>query len=141
MRENGVTPLFTEPQWGIYPDGAIMATHRYAEIDPSLPNVGKSATGPANMKLEDAQAIMASTNLLALGLLLGYLRSYAATAGAIMFSPAIAAIALILGWTAVAVVFLAVFGLASWNVMEARRRARQWEGVVTTRIAQLTASH
>lgn len=117
-----------------------MATHRYAEIDPSLPNVGKSATGPARMRLEDAQAIMASTNLLALGLMLGYLRSYAATAGAIMFSPAVAAIALIMGWTLVAVVFLTLFGLASWTVMEARRHARQWEGVVTTRIAQLAGA-
>jgi len=116
-----------------------MATHRYREIDPSLPNVGTSARGPKHMKLEDAQAIMASTDLLALGLLLGYLRSYAATAGAIMFAPAVAAIALILGSTTVAVIFLAVFGLASWTVMEARRCARQWEGVVTTRIAELVA--
>ncbi|WP_430869086.1 hypothetical protein [Demequina aurantiaca] len=116
-----------------------MASHRFREVDPTLPDVGKSALGPKAMTEPDARDIMASTDLLALGLLLGYLRSYAATAGAVMFSPAVAAIALILGATTVAVVFLAIFGLASWTVMEARRRARQWEGVVTTRIAELTA--
>jgi hypothetical protein len=92
------------------------------------------------MRLEDAQAIMNSTNLLALGLLLGYVRSYAATAGAIFFSPAIAAIALVWDWPIVATVFFAIFGLSSWTVMEARRCARMWEGVVTTRIAELTST-
>ncbi|WP_152650633.1 hypothetical protein [Demequina aurantiaca] len=117
-----------------------MASHRYREVDPSLPDVGKSAGGPKEMTLDDAKAIMASTDVLALGLLHGYLRSYAATAGAIMFAPAIAAIALVLGWTGVAIIFFALFGMAAWVVMEARRRARKWESVVSTRIAQLTAS-
>lgn len=117
-----------------------MASHRYAQVDPSLPEVGRSATGPAEMTLDDARAIMASTDLLALGLMLGYARSYAATAGAIMFSPAVAGIALILGAPTVAVVFLGIFGLTSWLVMEARRRARKWESVISTRIAQLAAA-
>lgn len=117
-----------------------MASHRYREVDPSLPDVGASARGPKRMSLDDARAIMASTDLLALGLMLGYVRSYAATAGAIMFSPAIAAIALVWGWPVVATVFFALFGVAAWTVMEARRCARQWEGVVTARIAQLASS-
>lgn len=117
-----------------------MASHRYREVDPSLPNVGSSARGPLRMTLADAQATMASTDLLALGLMLGYVRSYAATAGAIMFSPAIAAIALVWGWDVVATVFFALFGVATWTVMEARRGARQWEGVITTRIAQLVTA-
>ncbi|WP_152649842.1 hypothetical protein [Demequina oxidasica] len=117
-----------------------MASHRYREIDPSLPDVGKSSGGPKEMSLDDARVIMAATDLLALGLMHGYLRSYAATAGAIMFAPAIAAIALILGWTGVAIVFFALFGMAAWVVMEARRRARKWESVVFTRIAQLTTA-
>jgi len=116
-----------------------MASNRFREVDPSLPFVGKSALGPKSMTLDDARAIMESTDLLALGLMLGYVRSYAAAAGAVMFSPAAAAIALILGETAVAVVFLAIFGLSSWVVMEARRCSRQWEGVISTRIAQLSA--
>lgn len=123
---------------GIFKNGAPVASHQYRELDPALPDVGRSARGPKQMRLEDAQAIMASTDVLALGLLLGYLRSYAAVAGAVMFSPALAAIALVWGWPVVATVFLAIFALASVTVMEARRCARQWEAVVTTRIAQLS---
>ena len=117
-----------------------MASHRYREVDPSLPDVGKSSLGPKNPTLDDARAIMASTDLLALALMLGYVRSYAATSGAIMFSPAIAAIALVWGWPVVATVFFAVLGLSSWTVLEARRSARKWEAIVSTRIAKLTAA-
>ena len=117
-----------------------MASHRYLELDPGLPDVGKSALGPKQVKLTDAEAIMASTNLLALGLLLAYVRSYAATAGAVMWGPAVGIIALLVGWQTVAIIAFAVVGLSAWVVMECRRTARKWEAVVSTRIAQLTGS-
>lgn len=117
-----------------------MASHRYRDVDSSLPDVGKSALGPKQLKLSGVEAIMASTNLLALGLLLGYVRSYAATAGAVMWGLPVGIIALILGWQTVAIVAFAVTGMSAWVVMECRRTARKWEAVVSTRIAQLTGS-
>jgi hypothetical protein len=95
--------------------------------------------GPRTMRVDDARAILVAEDITALALMYGYARSYAAVAGALFWAPAFAVVAWYVGWTTAAVAALVAFAVAGWVVMEARRRARQWEAVIQCRLQALNS--
>lgn len=114
-----------------------MTVDDYAQVDPSLPWMGASVLGPRTMKVDDARAVMAAEDPVALALMYGYARSYAAVAGGLFWAPAFALVSWYVGWTAAAAAALVGFAVIGWVVMETRRRARQWEAVIQTRLHAL----
>ncbi len=112
---------------------------RYLERQARLPDVGAAPTGPRPLTSEDIDAIIACTDLAALADMRGYIRSYFATAGAIVMGAVGVVVGLILNQRKVAVGSAITTGAAAVNVMEARRRARQWESALDAAISRLTA--
>lgn len=113
-----------------------MSAHRYREECADLPWIGGSYLGPRTMSRGDAAAIMACSHPAALALMHGYARSYMAVLGAVVLAPAVAGALWLWGHTTAAAITLVVGGTAGLVVMEARRRARQWEAVIAARLAQ-----
>jgi len=117
-----------------------MTVDDYPQVDPSLPWMGASVLGPRSMKVDDARAIMAAEDSTALALMYGYARSYAAVSGGLFAAPAFALMFAYLGWTEAALTALVGVAVIGWVVMEARRRARQWEAVIGARLHALDCS-
>ncbi len=85
----------------------------------------------------DVDAICACDDLEALAELKAYARSYFAASGLIVISVGSAAVAALAGKRPVAMGALAVGVVAGLGVIEARRRAREWEAVVDARLLAL----
>ncbi len=116
-----------------------MASSRYRDLDASLPWMGASVLGPRRLSRADAVAIMDSTDALALALMRGYARSYAAaTGGAVIGVSAAAALALLERRREAALAALGA-GWCAAVVVEARRRARRWEAVIEARLAMISS--
>ncbi len=116
-----------------------MSAGLYRDVDPSLPWMGASLLGPRRLTRDAAAAVMASDDGLALGLMLAYARSYAAVLGGVVYGSAGAAALGLLGRRREAAVAAAAAGLSALVVVEARRRARQWESVIGARLSTLRA--
>ncbi|WP_062316379.1 hypothetical protein [Demequina maris] len=116
---------------------AIVGPSGYRAIDPELPWMGRSVLGPRRLRADDARAVMAAEDPVALGLMLAYARSYAGTFGGIVQGIAGAAALTMLGRRREAAWAVAVAGGSGLVVVETRRRARQWEAVIETRLALL----
>ncbi len=114
-----------------------MSSSRYREVDPSLPWMGASPLGPRRLRLTDAEAVMASTDPVALALMHGYARSYAAATGGGVLSIAAAAALGLVGRRREAALAALSAGWCAAIVVEARRRARRWEAVIEARLAMV----
>ncbi|WP_061962232.1 hypothetical protein [Demequina flava] len=102
--------------------------------------MGVSPRGPRQITRADVDAIMACHDTAALAEMKAYARSYFAMSGMIVMSvggACIAALARRPGW-AMGAIGLAVAG--GLGVIEARRRAREWEAVADARLGLLDAS-
>lgn len=116
-----------------------MSVARYRDHDPSLPWMGGSSLGPRRLTRARAETIALSSDRLALSLMLGYARSYAAAAGGMVASAAAGAALAAMGRRREAAQALAAAGACGLVVIEARRRARQWEAVIAARLWSLGA--
>jgi len=114
-----------------------MGASRYRDLDPGLPRMGASPTGPRRLTDDAAAAVAASTDPRALGMMLAYARSYAGALGGVVQGAAGAAVLGSLGRRQAAAWAAAVAGLSALSVVETRRRARQWEAVIEARLATL----
>lgn len=105
-----------------------------------LPTMGVSPSGPRQVSRADVDAICACHDVEALAELKAYARSYFAASGMIVISAGGAAVAALSGHRRVAIgaVVSAVF--AGLGVIEARRRAREWEAIVDARLLALTGA-
>ncbi len=115
-----------------------MGAFNYRELDPSLPNVGRSIFSIGRLTPKGAERVAVSTSVPGLAMMNAYVRSYAGPTGGLIFSLGAAGIALTLDiwwWAALS------FGSASvmaYVAMEIRRRARMWESLIDARILALT---
>ncbi|WP_296664403.1 hypothetical protein [Demequina sp.] len=116
-----------------------MSAGLYRDVDPTLPWMGASSLGPRRLTREAAVAVMACADPLALALMLAYARSYAAALGGVVQGSAAAVALGLLGHRREAAFAAAGAGLSALVVVEARRRARQWESVIGARLASLPA--
>ena len=96
--------------------------------------------GPRRLTTDDARAVMASSDAVALGLMRAYARSYAAVLGGVVIGAAASAAFALTGrrgWAALAALDT---GAGVLVVVEARRRARQWEAVIDARLTMLAGA-
>ncbi|WP_156165547.1 hypothetical protein [Demequina rhizosphaerae] len=117
-----------------------MGPSGYRRIDPALPSMGRSVLGPRRLTADDARAVMAGEDPVALGLMLAYARSYAGALGGVVQGLAGAAALTLAGRRREAAWAAAMAGGSALVVVETRRRARQWEAIVETRLAQLAGA-
>ena len=111
----------------------------YLSLDPELPDMGRSGLGPRACQSADVDAILACDDLVALAQMRGYARSYFATAGGIVLGGIGTIAGAVMQRPRLALVGALVAGSAALVTIEARRRARQWESVIETAIARVTA--
>ena len=97
--------------------------------------MGRSGAGPRAMTNGDVDAIMACSDPAALAEMKGYARSYFAMSGLIAMSAGASLGAALTGRTRVAAGAIGVATATALGVIEARRRARQWEAAVDVRVA------
>lgn len=114
--------------------------HFYRELDPTLPDLGWLRIMPRQPDAAAARAIGASTEVVALGALAGASRAFWATAGAVPMTAFAGAACVALGWHEAAAGVWIAGAVASMIVIEARRRARQWQALAEARIAELTGT-
>ncbi|WP_084078171.1 hypothetical protein [Demequina sp. NBRC 110057] len=110
----------------------------YLERDAGLPSMGESGLGPRPLTHADVDAIMACTDRAALAEMKGYARSYFAVGGSVIAGTVTCVAAALAGKPRLAIGAIIVAGAGGTVVMEARRRARQWEAAVDARLALLT---
>lgn len=89
---------------------------------------------------DDVAAVRACSDGVALGIMLGAARSYWASAGGVVLGACAAGSFALLAMPWFAVASLAGLAGAAMVTIEARRRARQWEGLIEGRLAQLAAA-
>lgn len=114
---------------------AVWGVPLYLDRDAGLPDMGTSPLGPAPMTSEHTDAILACTDVAAVAELKAYAASYAGIAGMAVVSSVATVATGLLGRRGLT---LASAGLAIMSgsvVLEARRRARQWEAVADARLA------
>ena len=116
-----------------------MSYYKSYDRDSSLPNPGSSPLGPRLITRKDHNAIVACTDLHALAMLRGYLRSYMGVLGLLLLSVVGALAALVRGEETWVLIALAVFLGAVSVVVQVRRRATQWLSIVQARIDELLA--
>ncbi|WP_084101260.1 hypothetical protein [Demequina sp. NBRC 110051] len=114
-----------------------MATPLYLRRDAGLPDMGRSGAGPRAINGADVDAIMACADLAALAEMKGYARSYFAMSGLIVMAAGMSVGAALTGRTRVAAAAIGVATVAGLGVIEARRRARQWEAAIDARVAHI----
>ncbi|GIG54694.1 hypothetical protein [Demequina activiva] len=107
----------------------------YLDRDARLPDMGASPVGPRPLRAEDVDAILACDDLAAVAELKAYAHSYFAIGGSVI-GTAVATVCLSLARRPAGAIASAVaFGVTATVVMEARRRARQWEAIADARLA------
>ncbi len=106
----------------------------YRSMASELPDIGWSGPLPTPLTAEAAAAIHSCDNRAALGVMLGELRSYWAAAGGIVIALFGGFVCLAGGWEIPSAVVFALGIPAGLVTVEARRRARQWQGVIEARL-------
>ena len=109
----------------------------YRQLDPALPDINWSGFMPAVLTAESARAIHACDDATALGAMLGALRSYWSAAGGIAIGLFGGLAAYAAGWWIAGAILLALGIPSTLATIEARRRCRQWQGVVEAKLATL----
>jgi hypothetical protein len=109
----------------------------YRELDPHLPDLGWDRSLPLPVTADAVRAIHACADAGALGAMAGAARSYWSAAGGIAIGASLGAACLALGWNIAAAVLFAMVAPATLATIEARRRARQWQGVIEARLTIL----
>lgn len=99
--------------------------------------MGDGPLGPRPLEPSDVDAVMGCTDAAALAELKAYARSYFAVSGSIVAGVTVAAAATLARRPALAAIAVFGAGAAGMIVLEARRRARQWEAVADARLALL----
>jgi hypothetical protein len=112
----------------------------YRSMAPDLPAIGWSGPLPTPLSEVAARAIHACDDAAALGVMLGELRSYWAAAGGTTISLFGGLAAGVIGWEVASAVLFAMGVPAGLATVEARRRARQWQGVIEARLATIGSS-
>ncbi|MDN4481582.1 hypothetical protein [Demequina muriae] len=114
---------------------AVWGVPMYLERDASLPDMGRSPLGPVPLTRRYTDAILACDDVAAVAELKAYARSYVGVAGMALVS-SVATIAFGLAGRRGATAGAAVTAIMSGSVvLEARRRARQWEAIADARLA------
>ncbi|WP_062464520.1 hypothetical protein [Demequina soli] len=116
-----------------------MGPSGYRELDPGLPWMGGGIV-PRRLAADDARAVLACESPLALGMMLAYARSYAGPLGGVVQGTVAGAVLALTGRRAAAGWAWAGAGAAGLGFVETRRRARQWEAVVESRLGVLAAA-
>ncbi|WP_084037854.1 hypothetical protein [Demequina sp. NBRC 110053] len=111
----------------------------YPSRDAGLPNMGASALGPRPITPDDVDQILRCEDAAALAEMSAYARSYFAIGGSVIMGVATTVASGLLGRRSIAAGAAIGTGLAAGVVMEARRRARQWQAVIEARLASLAA--
>lgn len=114
-----------------------MSTPAYLARDAGLPHMGSSGRGPRALTPDAVEAIMRCTDAVALAQMKGYARSYFAMSGLIVMASGAAVVGALTGRSRLGTGGVAIAVLAGLGVIEARRRARQWEAAVDARLATL----
>ncbi|PKQ25781.1 MAG: hypothetical protein CVT64_08790 [Actinobacteria bacterium HGW-Actinobacteria-4] len=114
-----------------------MSYYKSYDRDRTLPNPGSSPLGPRLIKRSDHDAIIACTDVHALAMLRGYLRSYMGVMGLLIMSLVGTIGALIYGYDLWALGAAAVFVASAGITIQVRRRATQWLSIVEARIGEL----
>lgn len=112
----------------------------YRELDPKLPDLGWERPLPLVVTADAVRAIHECTDAGALGAMAGAARSYWASAGGIVIGASLGAGFVALDWAVAAAVAFFAVAPAALIMIEARRRARQWQSVIEARIAVLGAT-
>ena len=112
-----------------------MGPSRYRDVDESLPWMGGAAWGPRRPTVDDALAVGRAEDPVALGLMLGYARSYAGVLGGVVIGATAATACALAGQGTRAVAATVVAGLSALSVVETRRRARAWAAIIEARLA------
>ncbi|WP_144018797.1 hypothetical protein [Demequina sp. NBRC 110056] len=113
----------------------------YVDRRAGLPDMGASGMGPRPLESTDVDRIMACDDALALAELAAYARSYFAVGGSVILGVTATVALATLGRRGAAVAAMVGTGLSATVVMEARRRARQWEAIAQARLTVLAATH
>ncbi|WP_062133455.1 hypothetical protein [Demequina aestuarii] len=113
----------------------------YLERDAGLPDMGRSPLGPVPMTSRDTDAILACDDAAAVAEMKAYARSYVGVAGMALVS-SVATLALGLSGKRGATAVAATAAITSGGVvLEARRRARQWEAIADARLTAGPVRH
>lgn len=111
----------------------------YRSMAPDLPDIGWAGPLPTPLSEMAARAIHACDDVAALGVMLGEVRSYWAAAGGTTIALFGGLATGVLGWDIASAVLFAVGVPAGLATIEARRRARQWQGVIEARLATISS--
>lgn len=114
-----------------------MSYYKSYDRDSTLPNPGGSPLGPRLIKRSDHEAIIACTDVHALAMLRGYLRSYMGVMGLLIMSLVATVGALLYGYDWWALGAAAVFVGSAGITIQVRRRAVQWLSIVEARMDEL----
>ncbi|MFW2514411.1 hypothetical protein ACNI3K_11605 [Demequina sp. SO4-13] len=114
---------------------AVWGVPLYLDRDAGLPDMGASPLGPMPLTRSDTDAILACDDVAAVAELKAYASSYAGVGGMALIG-AVGTVAFgLLGMRGLAAASAATAVGAGSVVLEARRRARQWEAVADARLA------
>lgn len=111
----------------------------YVRRGAGLPDMGVGGLGPRGIEPVDIDRIMDCNDAAALSELKAYARSYFAVSGLVVAGVTGALVASVAGRRGLAVGAALAAGGAALAVMEARRRARQWEAAADARLTVLGA--
>ncbi len=111
----------------------------YRAMAPEMPDIGWSGPMPKALSADAARAIHSCDDVVVLGVMLGEVRSYWASAGGVMIALFGGLAAGAAGWGAASAVLLAMGVPAGLLTIEARRRALQWQGVIEARLARVSS--
>lgn len=109
----------------------------YRALDPSLPDIGWNRPLPRPVTADAARAIHAADDAAALGMMAGALRSFVGAGGLVGGGLFAGLACAVLGWHVAAAAIWALAAVAAMGVIEARRRAQQWLGVIEARLTTL----
>lgn len=102
--------------------------------------MGAAPTGPRRLTADDIDMVLGCSDLAALADMRGYVRSYFASGGAVVMGIVGMAVGFITQRRGLSLAGVITAGGATINVLEARRRARQWESVIEVAIARLIST-
>lgn len=111
-----------------------VATPLYLSMAPDLPDIGWSGPMPTSLTEEAARAVHSCDDPSALGVMLGELRSYWAAAGGLVMASFGGLACAAAGWATASAVVFALGIPAGLVTVESRRRARQWQAVIESRL-------
>ena len=107
----------------------------YLDRDAGLPDMGASGLGPRPLTRRDVDLIHACDDPRALAELAAYAHSYFAIGGSVIAGTVTTIATALAGRRRIAIGAVIATGVCVTVVMEARRRARQWQAVAEARLA------